>query len=425
MIVSSKRTKYSNHIAVDRALDSLEAMKRAGLSPLCALVYLAIARRIHRTTGTAFPSYARIAEDAGVSIATAKRAVKALVTAGFLGKTERVVAKNRTSNLYEILNPAPSCQSDTTPGISLIPLQAPFDTTPGISLTPEVVNGLSSKGSSQSGNSKVADEADEKLSPEKHQDEKTETAEFEKVPGLTNAIEGKIPVTNPDNALEEKPASEFVLFGQETGVCLSKMSDPEKKQFFALVKTIQGIDPAVDPYASLRWAYKNWDVFANSDSRTGPEAPTFLFMTGFAPALVASYKETVETDAMSARREAERKAKTAAGVSDALQAKIAADERDRKEQALAPSRSEIEMVIAAYEAYEVSGSNESADDDGLAAVALQEARNHLTVCYLSPAEIRNIVRYNNAGIRKPNWPWEEVKEILTNHNSTTKETISC
>jgi len=53
--------------------------------------------------GVCFPSRQRLAEEAGMSIASVKRAIKKLVDIGIIKKTERKKGKENMTNLYEII----------------------------------------------------------------------------------------------------------------------------------------------------------------------------------------------------------------------------------------------------------------------------------------------------------------------------------
>jgi hypothetical protein len=322
--LTSKR-RYSNHDALDRALDSLEALKRAGLSKSAAWVFLAIARRINRTTGTAFPSYPTIAADAGVSLRSAKQSVKALVAAGFLGKTERVVAKNRTSNVYTLLNPAPSDKLCTTP-------RASSARPPRASSAPEVVNfSLSSKseevpstGEPEAGSQK---QQQEKV-PEKHQDEKitktenTEKTELEKLsPGLTNVSEEKAVKRSPLAAafadklrFQVEPSIQIHWRSKKAkalGLPTSTLTDKEAGQLTLFAQKVAEIDPKLNANQLVDWLFDigSWWTISHLGGETGPSDPNPGFVLTHVNEVVSEYLASQAKQAAKAAQAAAWEAK--------------------------------------------------------------------------------------------------------------------
>jgi hypothetical protein len=324
---------YCNWTAMAQARASIGALKKAGLSKSCILAYFAIAARINQKTGTAFPSYPTIAQDAGVSLRSAKRAVQALATAGFLRKESKPAAMKRRSNLYTITS-----QNDTVESINLTPPSCQNDTIHGAKMTPEVEN------------FEIEKVKEKKLSIGKADAlQQQEGDEKEKAAGKTNE-ENLESASNPENALKEIPAapsavcqshsagglvsiftdrarfrndkSTHVLWRElkalAFGLPTATMTDQQAGQLTALVAKVREIDPTIDPNRLVEWCWArdggHWWPFTKSASlstgRTGPGDPDPGFALLHVDILVAHYSQSmarIQTQAVEAAKAAEQK----------------------------------------------------------------------------------------------------------------------
>jgi hypothetical protein len=88
--------------------------------------------------GLCFPSYTRLAEDAGVTRRTAITAVKHLVRLGALEKTSRFAGKDHTSNLYQICIVEPGGGEMVAPPGEMVALGGGEKSVPGTK--PTIIN---------------------------------------------------------------------------------------------------------------------------------------------------------------------------------------------------------------------------------------------------------------------------------------------
>lgn len=110
---------YCNWEAVHQALDAAEHLHKAGLGTYHLSVYVAIARHVNKETGVAFPSYAKIAQQAMISRSSAIVKTDDLVSAGFLTKVSPARAGQGSNTFRMVL---PKDQSTPVTGPPHIPV---------------------------------------------------------------------------------------------------------------------------------------------------------------------------------------------------------------------------------------------------------------------------------------------------------------